>query len=510
MASQRPLPLPETQSTRYPTSNASAAMSTIPNTGRYGARPPSPLTGAAPRPPPLTLSSLPAPFSSNTNATNTMPTAPRTSVLTPSGAVSDGFPPSGPHSGSSHSSHAGAPPLYFAGHMTGSWPTPGLSQPSAYTYATPNSGPSSSGPLAQPPFSRGTLSYGSTSSPSHQHFPGRSASSTANGDGLPAPQSYQDQQGFGGSVGVGGSGSGAGGGLGSPLGAHAGSQPSGLAQPLLGNTSPTAARHHSVSGQSTSGGPATAQDAGAAYRQPPTPTSYYPQTSAPQSNPPFPSYNSPVTQPSPTTASTITSSGAIPRGSTSIPAMAPSLQYPGGARTHGVPSMASYASYSPIPGPVLSNMHHPGAPLSMVGGMPGLPSYNHHHTGLSPHHPHHLYVHHPGGPSPQSERPFKCNECTQAFNRNHDLKRHQRIHLAIKPFGCDDCEKRFSRKDALKVRTHSLRIPPPLFESCLLTAVFSAIDSSRDAAAAAPAATAAVARPPMAVGAPAAVTTTTP
>jgi uncharacterized Zn-finger protein len=101
-------------------------------------------------------------------------------------------------------------------------------------------------------------------------------------------------------------------------------------------------------------------------------------------------------------------------------------------------------------------MHHPGAPMSMVGGMPGLPSYNHHHTGLSPHHPHHLYVHHAGGPSPQSERPFKCNECTQAFNRNHDLKRHQRIHLAIKPFGCDDCEKRFSRKDALKVHTHSL------------------------------------------------------
>jgi uncharacterized Zn-finger protein len=31
------------------------------------------------------------------------------------------------------------------------------------------------------------------------------------------------------------------------------------------------------------------------------------------------------------------------------------------------------------------------------------------------------------------------------------LKRHQRIHLAVKPFGCEDCEKRFSRKDALKV-----------------------------------------------------------
>lgn len=129
--------------------------------------------------------------------------------------------------------------------------------------------------------------------------------------------------------------------------------------------------------------------------------------------------------------------------------MAPPVQFSGG-RAHPVPSMVSYASYSPVPGPVLSNMHHPGAPLAMVGGMAGLSSYSH-HPSLSPHHPHHLYVHHSGAPPPQSERPFKCNECAQAFNRNHDLKRHQRIHMAVKPFGCNDCEKRFSRKDALKV-----------------------------------------------------------
>ena len=35
-------------------------------------------------------------------------------------------------------------------------------------------------------------------------------------------------------------------------------------------------------------------------------------------------------------------------------------------------------------------------------------------------------------------------------NRNHDLKRHKRIHLAVKPFGCDKCGKTFSRKDALR------------------------------------------------------------
>jgi uncharacterized Zn-finger protein len=30
------------------------------------------------------------------------------------------------------------------------------------------------------------------------------------------------------------------------------------------------------------------------------------------------------------------------------------------------------------------------------------------------------------------------------------LKRHKRIHLAVKPFPCTHCDKSFSRKDALK------------------------------------------------------------
>ncbi|KAH6646807.1 hypothetical protein BKA67DRAFT_580633 [Truncatella angustata] len=52
----------------------------------------------------------------------------------------------------------------------------------------------------------------------------------------------------------------------------------------------------------------------------------------------------------------------------------------------------------------------------------------------------------------QQDRPFLCDICTQCFVRNHDLKRHKRIHLAIKPFPCPFCNKGFSRKDALKVR----------------------------------------------------------
>ncbi|KAK0672201.1 hypothetical protein QBC41DRAFT_217909 [Cercophora samala] len=52
--------------------------------------------------------------------------------------------------------------------------------------------------------------------------------------------------------------------------------------------------------------------------------------------------------------------------------------------------------------------------------------------------------------SSQQDRPFKCDICTQCFSRNHDLKRHRRIHSATKPFPCPHCDKCFSRKDALK------------------------------------------------------------
>lgn len=75
--------------------------------------------------------------------------------------------------------------------------------------------------------------------------------------------------------------------------------------------------------------------------------------------------------------------------------------------------------------------------MSMIPGM-GVPQYGHPM----------MYGH--GQPAPQSERPFKCDQCVQSFSRNHDLKRHKRIHLAVKPFPCTFCSKSFSRKDALK------------------------------------------------------------
>jgi hypothetical protein len=104
-------------------------------------------------------------------------------------------------------------------------------------------------------------------------------------------------------------------------------------------------------------------------------------------------------------------------------------------------------------GPVMTNIHNPNSQMSLLGSMqPGiLPGFNSGHVasmqqmyGGHPPHP----IHQPG---PTNDRPFKCDQCPQSFNRNHDLKRHKRIHLSVKPFPCTHCDKSFSRKDALKV-----------------------------------------------------------
>ncbi|KAI1764894.1 hypothetical protein GGR53DRAFT_291806 [Hypoxylon sp. FL1150] len=189
--------------------------------------------------------------------------------------------------------------------------------------------------------------------------------------------------------------------------------------------------------------------------QPPTPTttassdsfarpsgSYYqttPTTSHPLSYPGFTS-----SAPSHSTSGT---TGTYSRG---IPAYSPQ------SHNHSVPSSPMQATYSSrsysnsftlptMAGPVLSNMSNPGGQMALVGGITAMPHGYHsgHHLSQHP-----MYSASPH--NPRSDRPFKCDTCNAAFNRNHDLKRHTRIHLAIKPFPCTFCDKSFSRKDALK------------------------------------------------------------
>jgi Zinc finger, C2H2 type len=113
-----------------------------------------------------------------------------------------------------------------------------------------------------------------------------------------------------------------------------------------------------------------------------------------------------------------------------------------------------YPSYSlpAMPGPAMSNVNSPGSQMSMVGNVGGmLPvGFN---SGYAAN-PQHMYGQE-RTQSPQqaaqNDRPFRCDSCPQSFHRNHDLKRHKRIHLAVKPFPCKHCDKSFSRKDALKV-----------------------------------------------------------
>jgi uncharacterized Zn-finger protein len=100
----------------------------------------------------------------------------------------------------------------------------------------------------------------------------------------------------------------------------------------------------------------------------------------------------------------------------------------------------------------MTNVNSPNGQMTMVGSLQQNmipPGYNSGFVANAQN----LYGSQPpqAPPPPNVERPFKCDQCPQSFNRNHDLKRHKRIHLAVKPFPCNHCDKSFSRKDALKV-----------------------------------------------------------
>ncbi|KAH7116861.1 hypothetical protein B0J11DRAFT_102790 [Dendryphion nanum] len=191
--------------------------------------------------------------------------------------------------------------------------------------------------------------------------------------------------------------------------------------------------------------PAHAQEP---FRPPPTPTYYSSQPSTTPQQASFP-YS---TGPSPTQQSPI-SAGPVPRMSPAVsqgsissvpsaPMQSPHVQYP---RSFNYP-IQQHPNHSPV----YTNVGNPNGQMALVGGMPQMMQpFNSGHAASMPHFLSH--GHHPNHQQQAvNDRPFKCDQCPQSFNRNHDLKRHKRIHLAVKPFPCTHCDKSFSRKDALK------------------------------------------------------------
>lgn len=89
----------------------------------------------------------------------------------------------------------------------------------------------------------------------------------------------------------------------------------------------------------------------------------------------------------------------------------------------------------------MHNLGNPGQPMALVSHYPpqAATGYGGHFGGM---------MFQPQQRTP--DKPHQCDQCPTAFTRNHDLKRHKRIHWAVKPFPCDGCDKAFSRKDALK------------------------------------------------------------
>jgi hypothetical protein len=188
-------------------------------------------------------------------------------------------------------------------------------------------------------------------------------------------------------------------------------------------------------------------------RPPPTPSFYggsQPSSTPQQSTFPYSSGPSPVLQ-SPGSAGGHMARASPVNGHGSMPPL------------HSQQQPQSYQQRAPFQypllGPVLSNVGNPNGQLSLVNGMShhGMPMhYNSGHAAMQQ-----LYGHPMPQHNPQTDRPFRCDQCPQSFNRNHDLKRHKRIHLAVKPFPCGHCDKSFSRKDALKVRLNPLICSQP-------------------------------------------------
>lgn len=366
-------------------------------------------------PPPDHLSSHPMhskyPAYAPTSTTQSVPTV--SAIPTPPvGLPNDGLSPlASSVNSSSGSSTGGAPSSY--GPM-GFWPTP---QNPTYNYS---SAPPMSAPFAQQQHQ--PQSYAGRPSYSPMNFPTRNTQSPTTGEGLPAPPYDLNLPPFPTSMGS-----------------------SGGQQQNLPQLAPQHLHQQHQQQQNINNGQHPASQAPQQSplhapdtyggRPPPTPT-YYNNTpaSTPQQSS-FPAYvqQSPTQSPITTGPSRISPISAQSHSSMSAPQV-----YHRPYSSYSLPAMA---------GPIMSNVHSPGNQMALVGGMNM--QYPQHHQMGGP-----MYGH-PSQQAPPNDRPFKCDQCPQSFNRNHDLKRHKRIHLAVKPFPCNHCDKSFSRKDALKVRSSS-------------------------------------------------------
>jgi hypothetical protein len=330
------------------------------------------------------------------------PAPPVSSVLTPPASLpNDNSPLSSLNSGSSGSSAASIPPYQPMGY----WQTP---QNSSYTYS---SAPAMPAPFAQQQQQQNYMGARPLYSPS-MNFPNRGNNSPTTGEGLPPPPYDISLPPFPTSMGS--------------SGGQQQNLPTLAPQQQLNNN--TLVSSQQPASQAPQQGPLHAPD-NFGGRHPPTPTYYTPSSTPQQST--FPAY----THQSPTQQSPNSSSAPSNRIS---PVSAPQSYHSRPYGGYSLPAMA---------GPIMSNVHSPGNQMALVGSMSM--QYPQHQLGGP------MYGHHPGAQQQQNDRPFKCDQCPQSFNRNHDLKRHKRIHLAVKPFPCNFCEKSFSRKDALKVRSSS-------------------------------------------------------
>ncbi|KAJ3574603.1 hypothetical protein NPX13_g4309 [Xylaria arbuscula] len=337
----------------------------------------------------------------------------------PSPPLTSSPPESRPETPSPHVQH-NLPQILSSKHLTSSpgyssHPSWSMSNNSSYTYGSINSGAQSS--VMSSNYNRHLYSPSAPGAPGAPGQPGyssRSSQSPATTDGM--AQAY-DNHSF-------------------PLSITGGATTHSSFPPQ-----PSHSQHlqHAILGSQASQPPTPAATAPSeSYsRPPPTPSYYAAASSTPQQNT-FPSF--PPPHPSPTQLSPTTTGGPT----RAIPALSSQHHGPMGSLPPYANRHYSYSAPVSSLGPmVLSNMGNPGGQMHLMGGTNPLNAY--HHPGHTM--PHHLY---PGAPNSQQERPYKCDICPQSFNRNHDLKRHKRIHLAVKPYPCEYCEKAFSRKDALK------------------------------------------------------------